>query len=112
MANVSLINMKQSAEEAKEYTEPKAADAPKYPWGLCITLNDDSLEKLGIDNLPAVDTEVTVIAKATVSRTSEYQTQGGESERSLDLQITDMQVGVDSDLLGRAVGALYGEKAK
>jgi hypothetical protein len=30
----SLINMQQSAEEAKEYTEPSVADAPKYPWGL------------------------------------------------------------------------------
>jgi hypothetical protein len=105
----TLINMQQSAEEAKEYTEPKASDAPKYPWGLCITLNDDSLEKLGIDALPAVDVEVTIIAKAIVSRTSEYQTQGGESERSLDLQITDMQVGVGKDLLGRAQDALYGK---
>jgi hypothetical protein len=105
----TLINMQQSAEEAKEYTDPKASDAPKYPWGLCITLNDDSLEKLGIDALPAVDVEVTIIAKATVSRTSEYQTQGGESERSLDLQITDMQVGVGKDLLGRAQDALYGK---
>ena len=103
----SLINMQQTAEEAKEYADPKPADAPKYPWGLCITLNDDSLEKLGVAALPAVDTEVTIIAKAMVSRTSEYQTQGGESERSLDLQITDMQLGgLDADVLGK----LYDKK--
>jgi hypothetical protein len=98
----SLINMTMSAEEAKEETQPKAADAPKYPWGLCITLNDDSLEKLGLDKLPAVETEVMIIAKAVVSRFSEYQTQGGESERSLDLQITDMQITAGgSDVLGK-----------
>ncbi len=97
----SLVNMQQSAEEAKEYTEPKPADAPKYPWGLCITLNDDSLEKLGISSLPEVETEVTIIAKAQVSRTSEYQTQGGESERSLDLQITDMQVNTGTGILDK-----------
>lgn len=109
----SLINMQQSAEEVKEYTQPKPEDAPKYPWGLCITLNDDSLERLGVTALPAVDAEVTIVAKATVSRTSEYQTQGGESERSCDLQITDMQVeGLEADLLGRAAEMLYGKGKK
>jgi hypothetical protein len=107
----SLINMQQSAEEAKEYTEPSVADAPKYPWGLCITLDDDSLEKLGVKTLPTVETVVTIVAKATVSRISENQTQGGESERSMDLQITDLQIdGLDADLLGRAAEMLYGKK--
>lgn len=101
----SLINMQQTAEEAKEYTEPKASDAPKYPWGLCITLNDDSLEKLGVDTLPAVDTVVTIVAKAQVSRTSEYQTQGGENQRSIDLQITDMQLGgLGNDVASKLYG--------
>jgi len=107
----SLINMQQSAEEAKEYTEPSVADAPKYPWGLCITLNDDSLEKLNVTTLPAVETVVTIVAKATVSRISEDQTQGGETRRSMDLQITDMQLGGVADLAGRAADSLYG-KAK
>ena len=107
----SLINMQQTAEEAKEYTEPKAIDAPKYPWGLCITLNDDSLDKLDIDKLPSVETEVTIVAKAQVSRISENQTQGGESNRSMDLQITDMRIdGLDGDLLSRASDALYGKQ--
>jgi hypothetical protein len=92
----TLINMQQSAEEAKEYAQPSVEDAPKYPWGLCITLNDDSLDKLGVKGLPAGGTEVTIIAKATVSRTSENQTQSGETERSLDLQITDMRLNTGS----------------
>lgn len=103
----SLINMQQSTEEVKEYV----ADAPKYPWGLCITLNDDSLDKLGVKTLPSVETTVTIVAKATVSRISENQTQGGEADRSMDLQITDMQIdGLEADLLGRAAEMLYGKK--
>lgn len=89
----SLINMQQSAEEAKEYSQPTEAEAPKYPWGLCITLNGDSLDKLGVKALPAAGSKVTIVAKAEVTRTSENQTQDGESEMSLDLQITDMQLG-------------------
>lgn len=106
----SLINMELSKEEAKEETQPSPADAPKYPWGLCITLNDDSLEKLGIEQLPETGAVVTIVAKAEVSRTSAYQTQGGENERSMDLQITEMQFGgLDADMLGRAAKALYGK---
>lgn len=88
----SLINMEMSKREAKEQTEPMTSDAPKYPWGLCVVINSEALEKLGIDALPAVDTEVTIVAKAQVSRISDSQTQGGESNRSMDLQITDMQI--------------------
>ncbi len=93
----SLINMQSSAEEAKEYVQPSAEDAPKYPWGLCVTLDDDSLEKLGVSSLPAVGTEVTIMAKAIVTAARENATQGGESEASVDLQITDMRVdGMDA----------------
>lgn len=107
----SLINMETTPAEAQEYTTPTVADAPKYPWGLCLTLNDDSLDKLGVKTLPPVDTEVTIIAKAVVSRISENQTQGGESCASMDLQITDMQLQLpETDLLGRAAAMLYGKK--
>lgn len=108
----SLINMEMSQTQAKEYAQPTVADAPTYPWGLCITLNDDSLEKLGVKALPAIDTEVTIVAKAVVSRTSENQTHSGENCSSMDLQITDMQIdGLDADVFGRAAEMLYG-KAK
>ncbi len=107
----TLIDMQMGAEETAEQISPTPADAPKYPWGLCITLNDDSLEKLGVKTLPAVDTEVTIVAKAVVSATRENQTQGGDSEASMDLQITDMQVdGLDADLFGRAAAMLYGKQ--
>ncbi|HEV2133793.1 MAG TPA: hypothetical protein VGR47_05975 [Terracidiphilus sp.] len=105
----SLINMENTPAEAQQMTNPTAADAPKYPWGLCITLNDDSLDKLGVKTLPAVGTEVTIVAKATVSGTRESQSEGGESCASMDLQITDMQIdGLDADLFGRAAEMLYG----
>jgi hypothetical protein len=107
----SLINMQQSAEEAKEYTQPSVDEAPKYPWGLCITLNDDSLEKLGVKTLPAAGTVVTIVARAEVSGVRENQTQGGKTEASLDLQITDMQLGgIETDLTARATGKLYDNK--
>jgi hypothetical protein len=103
-----LTNMQMSAEETKEYTQPEPADAPKYPWGLCISLDDGSLEKLGVDELPKVDAEVTIVAKATVTSVRESQTQGGESERNVELQITDMQIGgLKTDLAEQTAKKLY-----
>ncbi len=108
----SLINMENTPKEAQQMVNPAASDAPKYPWGLSLCLNDDSLDKLGVKTLPAVGTEVTIVAKATVSATRESATEGDGANSSMDLQITDMQIdGLDADLFGRAAEMLYG-KAK
>lgn len=109
----SLINMEYTPAEAQEQTGPcSAADAPKYPWGLQISLDDGALDKLSVTTLPAVGTEVTIVAKATVASTSEYSTEGEGSRASMSLQITDLQLdGLNKDLFGRASDLLYG-KAK
>lgn len=109
----SLISMENTAKEAAaEVAAPAPSDGPKYPWGLCITLNDDTLEKLGVKTLPAAGTTVTIIAKAQVTSTSERQTEGDGTKQSMDLQITDMQVdGLERDVFGRAADLLYGKKS-
>lgn len=109
----TLISMENTPQEAlQQVGMTPASDAPKYPWGLEINLNDDSLDKLGVKALPAVGTEVTIVAKATVSSTSERATEGEGACASMCLQITDMQLdGLDADLFGRAAEMLYG-KAK
>lgn len=107
----SLINMENTPQEAQQMVNPSADAAPKYPWGLNICLNNDSLDKLGVKALPAVGTEVTIVAKATVAATRENATEGEGSQSSMDLQITDMQIdGLDADLFGRAAEMLYGKK--
>lgn len=88
----SLINMAMSAEEAKEYTQPSVSEAPEYPWGLCINLDDDQLAKLGLKGLPAVGAEIHIIAKGTVTSTSSNARQDGDSEASMSVQITDMAI--------------------
>jgi hypothetical protein len=106
----TLINMENTPQEAEEQVSPSVGDAPKYPWGLQLCLNDDSLDKLGVKTLPAVGTEVTIVAKATVAATRENATEGEGSSSSMDLQITDMQIdGLDTDLFGRAAEMLYGK---
>ena len=105
-----MVNMKHSREEAEKYVEPEVGDEPQYPYGLCINLHADELAKLGITSLPAVGTEMTLMARVFVKSTSAYQSQGGESNTSMDLQITDMELG-SANTSSSAAEALYGNNA-
>ena len=92
MKNIAMTKA-EAKETMMEYTAPKAAEAPKYPYGTTLDLNDDTLSKLGLESLPAVGTEVTIMAKAMVTRVSMYEEQGG-AESCMALQITDMDITV------------------
>ena len=103
-------NLALTPDEAKEtmigYNSVDASEAPKYPYGTCLDLNDESLQKLGITKLPNVGEEVTIQAKAKVTRISAYVEQGG-AEQCLGLQITDMDVSIPSQSQS-ASDKLYG----
>lgn len=90
---MALVSMKMSPEEAKEYGAIDIGEAPQYPYGLSIDLDDDALEKLGITALPKVGSEMMITAKCVVKSVSSNQMQGGDAESRVCLQITDMDVG-------------------
>lgn len=88
---MKLVNMKMSAEEASEQYGSSLAEAPKYPYGLSLNLDDDALEKLGLDeDLPEVGESFLVMCKVDVVSVISRSDQEGESEDSIRLQITDM----------------------
>lgn len=88
-----MTNMQMTAEEAKEYTQPIAVgDAPKYPYGLCLCLNDESLKKLGISDPLPVGTEVVITARAKVTSAGAREEIDGGKYANMDLQITDMEI--------------------
>lgn len=89
---MALVDMTMSAEEAREEMEPTADDAQKYPYGLSISLDDESLAKLGITSLPEVGKQMTLTARVEVCSTSQYADRKGEAEKSLSLQITAMEL--------------------
>jgi hypothetical protein len=89
-----LTNMKMAPrKERAETAAPSDVHQEEYPYGLRIHLDDEQLKKLGITSLPAVGTEVTLIAKAKVNNVHESTTDGGGGKhayRSVGLQITDL----------------------
>lgn len=99
--------MKITKEENKETTASLAVDSrPEYPYGLVIELEEDGLQKLGIDTMPEVGKTVMVMARADVQSVSENKTKEGERRR-LSLQITDLAIEPEKEDEG-AEKKLYG----
>jgi len=89
-----MISMQLTPKEVAEYagtmTSPDPGEAPKYAYGLCLYLNDETLKKLGL-GLPEVGTRVVIQALAVFTGGHANEDQEG-TEISAELQITDMEV--------------------
>ena len=105
---MGMVNLKQDKKEMEKGTEVTASpEAPKdeYPYGLRVTLDQDTLKKLGISDAIGdydIDDTVTISAKCLVKSVSKSKDDYGkenESER-MELQITDLSIekgGEESD---------------
>lgn len=97
-----MTNLAMTKEEAKaEYgmSTNKAEDdedLPRYPYGLTLYLDDDTLEKLGITDLPKVGSkmlaQITVMVTGTSQRATQSTKAGEEMKTCVDMQITDMEL--------------------
>lgn len=92
---MQLVSMKKSPEEMRESKDTACcapeSDQPAYPYGLRIDLNDETLAKLGVTELPAVGTTMKLMALVEVTSASQYESKDGK-DRTICLQITDMAV--------------------
>lgn len=89
---MELISMKMSKKEKTEMSSPPSPlEMPSYPYGLNISLNDESIEKLGIKEMPEPGTKVMVTAMADVVSCSMSENEKGK-DRRMELQITDMGI--------------------
>lgn len=84
-----------------------------YPYGLRLCLNDDVLDKLGIEKLPELGAEITIQAKVVVVSRNESADAGdpdGDNDyKSMDLQITALGLGLpESD--DKKAAKLYPKK--
>jgi hypothetical protein len=86
---MNLVSMRMSDEARKEATEPAKVEGPRYPYGLRITLDKETLEKLGIETMPDVESEVELEAVAKVVSVSANDSEYGK-HRSVELQITSL----------------------
>jgi hypothetical protein len=87
MKQPQMVNLKQGTDSFQN-EEGKTVERDDYPWGLRITLNDETLKKLGIA-LPKVGSEMMLAGKVKVLSTS-MREDGEDSYSSVEMQITDI----------------------
>ena len=84
-----MADMRKSKKE-RDDTCCDISDDEEYPWGLRINLDDESMEKLGID-LKDVGDVCVFSATAVVTNVSQSAGDNGE-HKDMSLQITDMEI--------------------
>lgn len=104
---MKLHSMKLTAKE-QEKTQPASvlAEQPRYPWGLGLHLDDETLDKLGI-GLPELGKTLLLQARVKVTGAMAQETEGSGKSRQAQLQITDMGIDVDEGEGGDAADKLY-----
>ena len=88
---VSMKNTKKDKKKSSMMSPCSGSSSEDYPYGLRLILNNESLDKLDMDDMPTVGDTFDVTAKAEVTSTSENSSDG-ERRRSMDLQITKMRL--------------------
>lgn len=83
------------------------SDKPRYPWGLQLHMDTDQLAAMGMKEMPKVGTTITMQCTVKVTGCREEEREGGEAERSVSLQITE--IGMDAPAMSdkEKAGALY-----
>lgn len=71
---------------------PDLSNAPRYPWGLTISLDEKTLAKLGLDEDPEVGDYIDLRAFASVTSVSRNERGNGEISRRIELQIERLAV--------------------
>ena len=87
-----LTDMRRSKKERKRlHEDAHTADEPAIPYGLSITLDDESLDKLGFKELPNVGDRMVVAAIGVVNRVSQHDSKRNKNrDVSIDLEKLDV----------------------
>jgi len=86
-----LVDMKLTKKESKAEVATDSK-GPRYPYGLSISLDDESLKKLGFDSLPDVNDQFIVVGVGPVTSVRQSQDEDG-ADRSFSIQLEKLEVG-------------------
>lgn len=87
-----MVDMLETPEEVKQETvasSPVMDNKPHYPYGLSLSLNKETLEKLGVSELPEIGTMIHIMAMAKVTSVNESASEA-DHYCCVGLQITHM----------------------
>ncbi len=87
---MKIVSMKIDPNSAEEKAEPQSMmEKPDYPYGLCVNIDEDGMEALGMSKLPKVGDVFQLAGLGKV--VSVNQSADENSDRSsFSIQITDL----------------------
>jgi len=108
-----MTSMKKSPKKAKSDMMPdKITEYDKYPYGLSISLNYDSLKKLGYKAEDfKVGGEIMLQATAKVERLSMSESMGNHMDENVSMQITDIYLEMGKGKKKTMKDAMKGKKS-
>ena len=103
MMRMPMVDMAKTPDDVKKEigdlypSAPAASTTSAYPYGLCISFDDETLKKLGLaGDLPQIGEKVhgCFVAKVTSASMNEREKADGSKEQCsrIELQITEMGV--------------------
>lgn len=106
-----MVDMALTPKEQEEVTNPSP---PKYPYGLCISLCEDELEKLDLDTEDvSVGDMIHLFCLAKVTSVSKTDSENSGPCCRIELQITNISSdSEDEDNENRTVEAKMGKMYK
>ena len=88
---MALCNMKCDEDEYESEGMAMEPEPPEYPYGLCLSLEQEELDKLGFSpNSTGQVVKVTAMAKVVSVNQTDDEEYG--VSKSVRLQITDMEI--------------------
>ena len=87
-----MVDMKMTpAQKSESMPQAVKMEGPSYPYGLQITLDQDSLAKLGIE-LPKVGGKLSFRAVGEVKSCHASENENGDKYASCNVQIMQMEI--------------------
>ena len=105
---MKMVSMKRA--EDGDYMSPVSAE--NYGYGLCLVLNEDQCEALGITSAMKPGTQVSIKAQAIVVSSGARLERDGDdkgNDITMSMQITDMGVEAGG-VMRNAAAVLYGKE--
>lgn len=93
------VDMKLTKREAEtDVPQPVASSTPRYPWGLTIRLDNTTLDKLGMGELPDVGALCQIMGVGRVISVEEREYPGGDGpRREVSIQIEKLNLAVEDE---------------
>lgn len=92
-----MVSMARTPSAIKKGMNPVSSMASKYPYGVSISLDNDTLKKLGITELPEMGDEYQIIGVAKVTHASSASSEAGQNT-SMELTITHLNLTHEDDV--------------